>query len=49
MMFLALALDFLQEDGPSKEELKFLKDPKVFLKMILDEVVSSVFWIPRFT
>ena len=41
-MFAALVLDFLQEDGPRQEELKRLKDPKVFLKMILDEGTHRV-------
>ena len=36
-MFAALALNLLQKDVPRQEEPKVLKDPKVFLKMILHE------------
>ena len=45
--FAALALDLLQEDGPRKEELKVLKDPEVFLKIILDEGKSRGFLDPK--
>ena len=40
-------MDLLQEDGPRQEELKFLKDPKVFLKIILDEGKSRVLLNPN--
>ena len=33
--FEALTLGLLQEDGPRQEELKVLKDPKVFMLVVL--------------
>ena len=40
--FASLTLDLLQEDAARQEELKGLKDPKVFLWIILDEGKSRV-------
>ena len=45
--FAALALDLLQEDVPRQEELKVLKDLKVFLMMIFDESKSRVLLDPK--
>ena len=45
--FSALALDLLQEDGSREEELKVLKNPKVFLKIILDDGKSRGFPHPE--
>ena len=45
--FSALALDLLQEDGPRQEELKVLKDPAFFLKMILNEGKSRILLDPN--
>ena len=42
MCFVALALDLLKEDVPKQEELKVLKDPKVFFWIIFDEEKSRV-------
>ena len=35
-------MDLTQEDGPRQEELKGFDDPKVFLKIVLDERKSRV-------
>ena len=37
----------LQEDGPRQEELKVLKDPEVFLWIILDEGKSKLLLDPE--
>ena len=44
--FSDLALDFLHEDRPSQEELKVLNNPKVLLKMVLDEGKHRVLSYP---
>ena len=45
--FAALALGFLHEDVPRQEELKVLKDSKIFLWMIFDEGKSRVLLDPK--
>ena len=40
-------MDLLQEDVSRHEEIKFLKDPEVFLWMIFDEGKSRVLLDPN--